>query len=257
LGQTGAVILLIWGMGIWLFSRQRTLASAFFFALATMIKLTPVLAIPLMVFYRKWRWIVMYCCWILVLLGFSIWQVGWGAHVQFVTNLLPSIACGVPVVENASIVSYVQELFLGYVPLLGSMPAELPRGACPVSKVVALLVCVLLMVRFYLRRGDLDLVRLLVLTMLISLVISPISWWHHYTIAILPFIYLWGDRAETRPGLLLSVVVLVVGTNFAGFATILSSHSFWQLIFAGIVPCLTLALVWVSVSDKTLAIKKS
>jgi hypothetical protein len=251
LGQTGAVILLTWALGIWLFFRHSTWRSAFFFALATMIKITPILAIPLMAFYRKWRWLIAYCCWILVLLGFSVWQVGWAAHVQFAKRLLPSISCGVPVAGNTSIISYVQELFLRYVPLLGSLPENLPPLACSISKIVAVLVYVTCIARFYLGRRELDLIRLLVLTMLISLLISPISWWHHYTIALLPFIYLWNEKRESGRELLLSISVLIIGTNIAGFAIILLNHGWFQLVAAGIVPCLTVALVYFGASGKS------
>ena len=85
---------------------------------------------------------------------------------------------------------------------------------------------------------------------LVSLVISPISWWHHYTIALLPFIYLWCTmRRESGTDLLLLASVLVVGTNVAGFGVQLSGNHVAQLTFAAIVPLLTLALAYFKVSQ--------
>ena len=48
----------------------------------------------------------------------------------------------------------------------------------------------LILARFYLRRHDRAVVRDLVLMTLLELAVSPISWWHHNTIALLPFLYL-------------------------------------------------------------------
>jgi hypothetical protein len=85
---------------------------------------------------------------------------------------------------------------------------------------------------------------------LVSLVISPISWWHHYTIALLPFIYIWcTTRRESGTDMLLLTSVLVVGTNVAGFGVQLSSNHVAQLILAAIVPLLTLALAYFKVSQ--------
>ncbi len=249
LGQVGSLILFVCACGIWLLSRNRIWASAFCLALATMIKITPIVVVPLMVFHRKWKWLAAYGCWMVCLLAFSIWQAGWAAHAQFLHSVMPSVSCGIPSSYNASIVVYVQELFLGYVPT-AKLPPALPALACTVSKAVSFVIFGAMIIRFYLYRRKQNLVRDLILMILVSLVISPISWWHHYTIALLPFIYLWcTKRRESGTDLLLLTSVLVVGTNVAGFRVQLSSNHAVQLVLAAIVPLLTLALAYFKVSQ--------
>lgn len=242
-GQVGGLVLLLWTLCAWLLLRRWIVASAFCFAFASMIKLTPLIAIPLFVFHRKWKWLIAYSCWILCLLGFSIWQAGWAAHVEFFNKVIPSISCGLPAIQNASLVGYIQELFVGHVFSVSKAPLAIPAMACRVSKAAAFVAYAAIMIRFYLLREG-NLVRHLALATLLSLAISPISWWHHFTIALLPLVYLWCKMREPNRDMLLLVTTLVVGTNVAGFALMALSSHLTQLLVAAIVPCLTLALVY-------------
>jgi hypothetical protein len=88
-----------------------------------------------------------------------------------------------------------------------------------------------------------------VLAMLISLGVSPISWWQHYVIALVPLIFLWARLRETSRDSLLVITSVVVGTNLVGFALMLSRIHVLQIMLAGVVPCLTLALVCRGVSE--------
>ena len=122
----------------------------------------------------------------------NLGQAGWAAHVQFWRVVLPSISFGAPAYTNSSIVAFVQELFAGirgraaestlYAPAtchgadvsIGGVAGLLPDPGPPL---------------FEASRGDL--VRDLVIVTLLGIVVSPVSWSHHYTIALLPFLYLW------------------------------------------------------------------
>ena len=250
LGQVGGLILFLWTGCVWCLVRNRIWMSAFCFAFATMIKLTPIVAVPVLVFHRKWKWLVAYGSWLFCLLAFSIWRVGWSAEREFVSKVMPNLSCGVPASQNASLVSYVQELVVGRVSSVdGSALAILPT-ACIAAKVVTLVVYGALMLRFHGYRGERNLIRQFILVALVSLVVSPISWWHHYTIALLPFLFLWSvTRKPSRDSLLLATV-LVVGTNLVGFAVQLASNPAIQLVLAGVVPSLTLATVYFGVSEE-------
>jgi hypothetical protein len=243
-GQVASLLLFCCALGVWLLSREQDWGSAFCFALATMIKMTPILAVPLLAMHRKWKWLAAYGCWMIVLLGFSVWQTGWAAHEEFWHGVMPSVSCGITYVSNISAVAYVQDLFLGYVPMDGNQ-STLPRLACTASKAASFVVLGFAMFWFYRFRNQERLVLHLMLLLLLSLAISPITWIHHYVIALLPFLYLWcKERAGGRDWLLLATV-LVVGTNVAGYGLLLSTKSrAMQLVLAAIVPCLTIALVF-------------
>ncbi len=248
-GQSGGVILFLLAAGVWFLSRNRMWLSALCFAVATVIKLTPVLAVPVLIFHRRWKWLATYVAWMISLLILSIWQGGWVAHQQFWNEVLPSISSGAPICQNSSIMAFVQELFLGYVPLGQSPSLTLPLYAATVSRLVAFLVYLLMLGRFYLRRRDGELVRDLVIMALLAIVVSPISWMHHYTIALLPFLYLWCNTPEKGNRTLIALFI-AVGTNVVGMFQVPERNHIVQLILAAIVPGLMIAVAYMTLAPR-------
>lgn len=243
LGQTGTILLFLLSASVWLMARGRTALSAFSFAFATMIKLTPLLIVPALVLHRRWRWLAWYVGSIAALMAYSVWRSGWQIEREFWKDVLPSIGCGASVCVNYSAVAFVQELFLGTVPDTMERPILLPPHACTVSRLVALAIYVWMLVRLYRRRTDADPVRDTIVMVLVGLAVSPISWWHHFTIALLPFIYLWG-RDAIRQKDLLTLIILAVGTNVVSLVLFLTNQHAIQLLLASIVPILTIALAY-------------
>jgi Glycosyltransferase family 87 len=240
-GQISGVILFLFAAGVWLLVRQRALGSALCFAVATMIKLTPVLVVPVLVIHRRWRWLAAYAVWCAALLGLAVWQAGWAAHAEFLHKALPSMSCGAPVCQNTSVVAFVQEMFLGRVPLSAHPSETIPAGACAVSRWVALGIYLLMLGRCFVKRRDGLVVRDVVVMAMLGIAVSPISWWHHSVLDLLPFVYLWGTGVKSRA---LTALVLVVSTNVVGFVALGLGNPAVQLVFAAIVPGLTIAVAW-------------
>jgi hypothetical protein len=242
-GQIGGLILFLTAAGVWLLAKNRNWMSAFCFAVATLIKLTPVLVVPVLIFHRRWKWLGAYAAWMAALLMFSVWQAGWEMHLQFWHVVMPSISCGAAVCQNSSIMGYVQELFLGFVPLSMHAPQTIPPYACAVSRWVSFAVYGGMLFRCYLRRHEGLVVRDLVVMTLLGIVVSPISWWHHYTLGLLPFIYLWGWMPAKGNRLLLALFIAIT-TNIVGMVRILVVDHVAQLILAAIIPGLTIAVAY-------------
>ena len=70
-------------------------------------------------------------------------------------------------------------------------------------------------------------------------------------IGLLPFLYLWCKARESGTDiLLLAALVLVVGTNFTGYALpLFVENHVEQLVLASVVPFLTLALVYFRIPE--------
>jgi hypothetical protein len=247
-GQISGVILLLLAAGVWLLVRKRALGSALCIAVATMIKLTPVLVVPVLILHRRWRWLAAYAIWMAGLLWFSVWQAGWAAHAEFLHKALPSMSCGAPVCTNTSVVAFVQELFIGGVPRSTHPLQAIPAGACAVSRWVALAIYFLMLGRCWMRRprlhdDDALVARDIVVVAMLGIAVSPISWWHHSVLDLLPFIYLWGT-GPAKGERWLTALVLLVSTNVVGFVALGLANSVAQLVFAAIVPGLTIAVAW-------------
>jgi hypothetical protein len=253
-GQIGGMILFLVAAAAWLLVKKRDWLSAFCLAAATLIKLTPVLVVPVLVFHRRWKWLGAYVAWMIGLLAFSVWQAGWAMHLEYWRVVMPSISCGAAVCQNSSIMAYVQELFLGHVALSMQAPQTIPPYACAVSRWVSLAVYGWILFRCYLRRRDGLVVRDLAVMALLGIVVSPISWWHHYTLGLLPFLYLWGKRPEKGNRLLL-VLFLAVATNAIGIVRIAVMNHVWQLILAAILPALTIAVAYRSLSPGAMMVE--
>jgi hypothetical protein len=241
MGQIDCLTMFLLAASVWLLAKNETLVSPLCFAAATLLKLTPVLAIPLFLFHRRWKWLGAYAAWMGCLLIVSVNQAGWAMHRRFWRVVMPSISCGSPACQNSSLVAYVQQLYQREAPSVA--PVTIPPHACAVSRLVAFAVYSLLLARFYRRLRDRELVRDLVLMVLVELAVSPIAWWHDYTIALLPFLYLWGTIPKKADGVMIALF-LIVGTNIVGYALLLTENHMAQLMLAAIVPCLTLTLVY-------------
>ncbi|HEX9198599.1 MAG TPA: glycosyltransferase family 87 protein [Acidobacteriaceae bacterium] len=249
-GQMGGVLLFLFAGGVWLLSRNQVWLSAFCFALATLIKLTPALVVPLLVIHRRWRWLVAYGIWIVVMAGISIGVTGWAAYAEFWHSALPAMACGSAVWENTSLMSWVQQMFLGYTPQATAPAQMIPAYACKVSKLASLVVYGAFLLLCWIRRKEQNLERWLVAMALLGIATSPISWWHHYTLALLPLIYLWCTMREGMGRRCLAALGIVVGTNVIGIIGLIWQGNVMLPALAAVTPILTVAVAFAAVAGK-------
>jgi len=64
-------------------------------ALATIVKLTPLLAIGVFLVRRRWKWLAFYALWMVLLMGIGVWHLGWQNHRLYLSKL-STLSCGVP-----------------------------------------------------------------------------------------------------------------------------------------------------------------
>lgn len=249
LGQINALILVCWAIGIYLAVHRKFSSSAFFFALGTLLKLTPVLAVGVFVIRRQWKWVLSYLAWLLILTGLSVSLVGWQAHVTYVRRVLPSLSSGVPITENKSLAGLIQSLALGDVVVLNSenpkvLPLNLAAGV--VAKALGALLYGGMLLFFYRRHKDqAALGAELAAVALLTLVISPIAWRHHYLVALIPLVYLWlpGTIPLKRWQLIaLSAATLIIGTPFVDYAIVILRGN-WRLLANSLQPLATLVVL--------------
>lgn len=195
LGNVGAIILFLTIAGIY-FHKKYPSFSSFFFALAVMIKLTPIIVIPLMIIRKQWKWLIAFCGWSFLLLGISIWGLGWQNHNEFLTKVLPAMSAGVPFSGNKSLITTfyavtewrflsIEEIRAGEYIFPPKLPVALFKTAATLS------FCVLLLYFWRVNKNDSQLsIEILILT-LWSLIFTPISFPHYYVLALSPIIFAW------------------------------------------------------------------
>lgn len=249
LGQVNAVILACWAIGIYLAVRGKFASSAFFFALGTLVKITPVLALGVFVVRRQWKWVLSYFAWLLILTGLSVSFVGWRSHITYVRNVLPALSCGAPITENKSLAGLIQSLTIGDVVVFNSATPKvfpLNAAACIVAKVGGIVLYAGMLLYFYRwRKNQPALGSELAAIALLTLVVSPMAWRHHYLLALIPLILLWlpGTMPLNRRRLIaLTAATLIIGTPFAEYA-ILYLHGTLRLLANGLEPLATLVVL--------------
>jgi len=191
-GQIGFVLLALCAGALMLVMREptgrRDALAGLCLALAAAIKLTPIV----LILYLAWAGRRRAAAWGAGLFGaltmMSILVAGWGNMVLYVTRFLPSLARGAATYANQSINGFLNRLLTGESMSVFDFSSE-PFLVWLLTRVAALL---LLGGAFLLARpgGDAPRERRLSLgyglIVLTSLLVAPISWEHHYVLALIP-----------------------------------------------------------------------
>ncbi len=222
-GQITILLLLLWTAGILCYQRGWHMASAFLFALATWIKLTPLLVVAPFLVWREWRWLRSYAV-SLILLLLVICLVNTPASISdYFFHVMPSMSGGGrPDFENKSLLSSVQLLYVSFKGgNLKTVTMDTPRFVVTLGKACSGLVLLLafsLVLRLgrFMRMGDRHLT--LALFALLSVCVAPISWKHAYVVVFLVLAFLWADAfrryTSRRDVLLLALCSLELGGFF-------------------------------------------
>lgn len=250
LGETDGLVLLAWVAGALLLLRRCPAASSLCFALGTVMKIFPVLVLPLMVLRKQWRWLGYYAVWGLGLLGLSIGTLGWQNHIIWLTKVYPILSRGFEYFGNRSLPGLV---FALHNPRGMLTYPEIPSTVNWVNKVL----CGFCYVGFLWwcwtrRKAAVALAHETLLTMLVCLLVSPWTHREYYILATPLLLYLWTGTYDDTGAVrgfdlgLLSVATLVIGTPLpdylAGKMGVLS-----MLAVMGLWVSATVGLVWLGV----------
>lgn len=252
-GQVDALVLLLWVLGVYFVKTRASVASAFCFALATMIKLSPVLAVAIFLLRRQWRWLIAYSLWMGAFLAIGVWQLGWDNHIFWFSRVMPMLSGGVPYFASKSLPSFIADLYLRQVPLdVQNLPA-VPLGIALLSKALSL--ALYLGTLFYLWKKSASsrfLVYELALIPLVILLISPESFRHHYLQAAFPLLYLWvksrdwGADWSVFHWSALALSTLIIGTVFADYLITALRNPGLDLVLSSLVPAATMVLIYIA-----------
>jgi hypothetical protein len=211
-GQISSVLLLLWTAGIVCYVKGFQRTSAAVFALATAIKLTPLLVLLPFVVWRETRWVRWFALSLAVLCLLLCLVNGPQSLLDYTLHVMPPMSTGFLSVANVSLPSGLQQFYLGLTG--GNFMAEdavVPHAVVLASKLIAAAILLATLIGIY-RLGPLrsimERAKLLSLIALLSLYCSPIAWRSAYGIVFLAALFLWKeafDRGVTKRQLLLLV----------------------------------------------------
>jgi glycosyl transferase family 87 len=252
-GQVGGLLLFLWAMGAYLADKKRPVSGAFCFALGTMIKLTPAFVVPLFILRRQWKWLFAYAAWTAAFLGIGVWQLGWANHVTFFTQFMPAMSCGAPSIANKSLMNVVHSLYCldAFRDTVRIPP--LPLGICWLGKTLSASVLGITLIAFWRRtKHSTYLGYEVALLALVSLLISPVTWRHHYVLALLPLLFMWtapdfGTHAKGTWPLLFAGTV-VIGTLFSTAVVQFAHSPVLQLFGSLLIPAAAVLVLWLGLT---------
>jgi hypothetical protein len=224
LGQVGVILLLMWALGV-LWAEERPVCSALCLALGTMLKLTPVIALPLLVMRRKWRWVLAYLAWMILLMAISIWRLGWNNEVLYFSKVLPSISQGYPLATNVSLQTVLQSIYLRHVFLTDNLASNViwtPSWIRAAFKVLAAMIYLGTLIFFWKWKGNNSRLSVELLALVpVTILAAPVVWRHSYVTLLLPLIFLWARDEDfsnsTITNALLALATVTVGTVLPEF----------------------------------------
>jgi hypothetical protein len=224
-GQVGCLILFLWSLGFYFMQTHRTAWSAASFATGTLVKVTPAIVVPMMLLRRQWRWLIGYCITAAVLVAASLPRIGLHAYWTYASKVFPLLSAGVEGYPLKSLGTVVRNLYLGQAVFSAADPWQVPLLVR--ISISAANFGLLAVVLFYLFTNRVPNPRVVAqefaILALVSLMISPVTWRHHYVIAILPLLCAWMHSRESDSHqrlALLSGITLVLGTPFADFVLV-------------------------------------
>jgi hypothetical protein len=200
-GQVTILLVLLWAIGMYAYAQDRKGISAFALALATAIKLTPLMIVVPFVFWGDWKWLRDYVGSFAVLIA-AMFVCNGASVIDYVTHVMPSMSAGVPNLENKSLVSSVE---LVYAAMHGGAvrfeTMAVPHSMAAVAKAVALLAGIAVLyvaARAGRRLSMAGRMLTFALIALVSTCISPVSWKHAYVVEFLPLALLWADALRRK-----------------------------------------------------------
>jgi Glycosyltransferase family 87 len=245
LGQVAILIMFLNLVCILAYRDGRIVLSAVALALATWLKVTPVLIVPLFFIWRDRKWIAWYIASATALLA-TVWLVNGWPNLHAYLQLTAAMGAGLPTEQNKNIESIVTWLYYSKLftlqtvqPILRSAAPVLPALPALINKVLCALVYGLCLVLVWRRRASASLAERLLVIGLIAVVAStlpPVSWRHGYTIAFFPLAYLWVHHLR-QPGsrrqiVLLTLTSITLGSLIFDLAARAHLPMFLQIAFA-------------------------
>ena len=215
-GQVTIAMLALWTIGIVAYFDGLVVLSAAAFALATALKVTPVLLLPLFIIWKDRRWVLSYLAVSLGLLSTMIAINGWQT-VSVYPSVMSAMGDGIPYVWNKTIGSVVTWVYYGRVYSSGAnagvmdrLPHTLPIIAKALSGAFYLY-CLYLVWR---NRKQLDRAMqaaTIAVFALVTCCASPVSWRHSFAAVFIALAICWA-KALRIPARLPHTILLALTT---------------------------------------------
>jgi hypothetical protein len=243
LGQIAVPMLGLWTLSILAYKEGHVVFSACVMALATGLKVTPVLVLPLFILWKDRRWLIAYFT-----AGFGLLAALAATHgvamLHAFVQALTRMSGVEPAELNKNIGSILAWIYYGRLFDQDSMvqvisaPAPMLSIASKVVSAAFLLGCLYPIWKSRARMGRAGKANAIAVIAMATLAISPVSWRHGYAIAFLPLAMAWAgvlrQRAPLWQSLVLGLTTISIGAMLFERAAALPLPVLAQIFFASL-----------------------
>ena len=227
-GQLGIVMLALWAIGIAAYFDGRMILSAAALALATGLKVTPILVLPLFFFWKDRRWLVSYFAFSLGLVSAMVAINGWQT-VSIYRTVMSAMGGGIPAFGNKSLCSLAAWTYYGKLFTLDSARSVMsnpPRALSIAAKAVSgafYLSCLFFVWRSRRRLDRASRAATIAVFAIVAACVSPVSWRHGYAVALPALAIFWVKALRSQPrvlhAVLLALTTFTLGSVFFDLAS--------------------------------------
>ncbi|MFM2032669.1 MAG: hypothetical protein RLZZ297_1434 [Chloroflexota bacterium] len=221
-GQIDIILLACLLAAYTLVRRRFPFAAGVFIALATMLKIYPVLIVAFFVMKKEWRAVIGTLCGLVAINALAVLLMGWEPHRQYVFDVLPRIGGTTSWIENQTIAGFLARLvdtpFAAHV--LVQTPVYL--AAMLVSTLVIAVVC-LIALRSYPRDSTVSALQYGMFVVVLVCAV-PAAWVHYQTVLVAVVLWL-AEHLRTRRLSVCAAYVTATALAVLGFGNQWSFHS--------------------------------
>ncbi len=201
MGQVSVLLLLLWACGTYFYTKGWYVASSFAFALATAIKLTPLIVIIPLLILKDWKMLRWFAVSLAFLAGVMCLINTPFSLVDYFGHVVPPMSRGILLLTNVSISAAMERLFLAISqgsitsPATDHLSAILILAGKAVAAAILCVACVLTFNRSREMKIS-DRAMTLALFAVLSACIAPVSWQHGYSVCLLALCLLWAKAVR-------------------------------------------------------------
>ncbi len=188
IGQSSLLVLLMLTGCLALLRRGHDGTAGIVLSGAILLKLTPAILIFFLVLRRRWRAAAAAAAGALLLSAASAAATGWQAQATYYTRMVPLLSAGTAFYPNQSFNGFLTRLMGAgdYRRADLSVDLQTPRLAAAVAGAALVAISIFAVARRRREEGEEVEEDGFATLILASLLVSPISWEHHYVLALLP-----------------------------------------------------------------------
>ncbi|WP_198152256.1 glycosyltransferase family 87 protein [Granulicella tundricola] len=235
-GQITLLLLFLWATGILAYAKGWTKTSAVLLGIASLLKLTPLLAVVPLLIWRDWRWLRSFGLTLAIGLGAMVFINSPHVVMFYAQHVVPPMSSGIGDRQNQTVLSVLQVISSGRHPHLGKLA---PTSIAWTGHILSGLLVAIAVFLTVLRQKNLSTSSkpiILAAFALLSLCVSPVSWVDAFAIGYILIALQWNHSFVQKTSIVQLLLLTASTAALGGSLAIKHIHKLDSFLFAQYLP---------------------